>query len=278
MDSKNNLDPKVVEDFGKEWQTFNQEYLKGKDLERAFDEYFHLFPFHTLASDCKGFDMGCGSGRWARLVSPRVGHLHCIDPSPLALAQAQKNLEDCDNLSFEVASVDQSTLTNGSQDFGYCLGVLHHIPDTEAGLRVCAEKLKKGSPFLLYLYYRFDQKPFWFKMIWKVSDLARSVLSRLPFPLKRLICDLIALTVYLPMARIADGLEKMGVKVDNIPLSAYRDKPYPFLRTDALDRFGTRLEKRFTKAEIQTMMERSGFERIVFSTRTPHWVCLGYKI
>ena len=28
-----------------------------------------------------GFDMDCGSGRWAKLMAPRVGHLDCIDPS-----------------------------------------------------------------------------------------------------------------------------------------------------------------------------------------------------
>jgi len=48
------------------------------------------------------------------------------------------------------------------------------------------------------------------------------------------------------------------------------------MRTDALDRFGTRLERRFTKAEMKEMMERSGLENITFS-QTSFWTAVGYK-
>ena len=43
-------------------------------------------------------------------------------------------------------------------DFGYSLGVLHHIPDTCAGIKACARLLKRGGPFLVYLYYAFDNR------------------------------------------------------------------------------------------------------------------------
>jgi hypothetical protein len=49
------------------------------------------------------------------------------------------------------------------------------------------------------------------------------------------------------------------------------------LRTDALDRFGTRLEQRFTKDEISKMLIDSGFERIEFSDREPFWTVISYK-
>jgi hypothetical protein len=48
------------------------------------------------------------------------------------------------------------------------------------------------------------------------------------------------------------------------------------MRTDALDRFGTRLEQRFTKQEIQKMMESSGLENIKFSEDTPFWTAVGF--
>ena len=71
--------------------------------------------------------------------------------------------------------------------------------------------------------------------------------------------------------------EKLGFSVDNIPLSTYRDKSYYFMRTDSLDRFGTRLEKRFTKVEIEAMMKAAGLGDVSFSERAPHWVAIGYK-
>ena len=65
-------------------------------LDSAFDSYFHIFPFDDLAA-AEGFDMGCGSGRWAKFVAPKVGFLNCIDPSDEALEQAKLNLESAKN-------------------------------------------------------------------------------------------------------------------------------------------------------------------------------------
>ena len=81
-----------------------------------------------------GFDAGCGSGRWAALVAPRVGHLHCVDASSDALSVARRKLAGLSNVSFHDAPVDAMPLPDSSMDFGYSLGVLHHIPDTPAGL------------------------------------------------------------------------------------------------------------------------------------------------
>ena len=49
------------------------------------------------------------------------------------------------------------------------------------------------------------------------------------------------------------------------------------MRTDALDRFGTRLEQRFTRDEIKQMMHNAGLENIKFSDSKPFWVAVGFK-
>jgi hypothetical protein len=49
------------------------------------------------------------------------------------------------------------------------------------------------------------------------------------------------------------------------------------MRTDALDRFGTRLEQRFSRAEIERMMTNAGLSGINFSEREPFWVAVGRK-
>ncbi len=49
------------------------------------------------------------------------------------------------------------------------------------------------------------------------------------------------------------------------------------MRNDALDRFGTKLEQRFTKAQITEMMTKAGLVDIAFSSETPHWTALGFK-
>jgi ubiquinone/menaquinone biosynthesis C-methylase UbiE len=276
-DSNNkNIDEQVVADFGREWKHFNHKHLDDSVLNQSFRDYFNIFPIDKL-SDSEGFDMGCGSGRWAKYVAPKVKFLHCIDASNEALDQAKSNLNNYNNCDFECSSVDFSMLPDNSQDFGYSLGVLHHIPDTKAALRSCSLKLKSGAPFLLYLYYRFDNKPKWFVLIWKISDFFRRMISKLPYPLKLLISQLIAFLVYFPLARLARLFEILNKDVANFPLSEYRSKSFYMMRTDSLDRFGTRLEQRFTKNEILEMLEDTGFENITFSNKAPYWVSLAYK-
>jgi len=162
-------------------------------------------------------------------------------------------------------------------DFGYSLGVLHHVPDTQAGLDACVRKLKPGAPFLLYLYYAFDNRPAWFRLVWQMSELFRAIVSRLPHGLRYFSSQIFALFVYLPLARASWMLEKTGLNVSMIPLSTYRHRSFYTMRTDALDRFGTRLEQRFSREKINTMMLQAGLERISFSASEPFWCAIGYR-
>ena len=271
----NNLDVKTVEGFGDEWSRFDQTGMSDEDANQLFESYFSVFPWGNLPKNSVGFDLGCGSGRWAKLVAPHVGKLHCIDPS-VAIDVARKNLRTQTNCEFHQAGVDDIPIKNQSMDFGYSLGVLHHIPDTQAALTACVSKLKSGAPFLLYLYYAFDNRPVWFRMLWQVSDWIRRVVSRMPHVLRYVMSQLIAALVYWPLAQSAKLAENMGLNVNNFPLAPYRQWGFYVMRTDALDRFGTRLEQRFTKLEIKKMMEYAGLENIKLSEETPFWTVVGY--
>ena len=273
-----NVDPRTVEGFGEEWAAFTQEELDRDEQQRLFDQYFSLFPFDRLAKDAEGFDLGCGTGRWAALVAERVGCLHCIDPAAKALAVARRRLGATPNVRFHERDVDHLPLADGSQDFGYSIGVLHHIPDTKAALAACVAKLKPGAPFLVYLYYAFDNRPAWFRAVWRLSELGRRGISQLPFAARKAVTGAIAATAYWPLARAASAFEKRGRSVHNWPLAEYRYRSFYSMRTDALDRFGTRLEQRFTRADIARMMEGSGLEAIQFREGPPYWVAIGYKI
>jgi ubiquinone/menaquinone biosynthesis C-methylase UbiE len=272
-----NVDRDVVTDFGDEWARHDQMAVPHNELRRFFDEYFSIFPWHQLPPDAEGFDLGCGSGRWAWFAAAKVGRVHCIDPAAQALAVARRRLADRPNVVFHHASVDDIPLPDGSQDFGYSLGVLHHVPDTQAGIASCVRKLKPGAPLLLYLYYAFDNRPVWFKAIWRAADAARRVISVLPGGLKAALSSMIAALVYWPLSRAAGLLERLGRDVSSFPLSAYRGKSFATLLTDARDRFGTRLEKRFTREQILRMMEAAGLEKVAFREGGPYWCAVGFR-
>jgi SAM-dependent methyltransferase len=275
-----NVDAAVVEGFGREWRTFRQTEHDLTPAQRLaiFDVYFALFPWERLPPHGGvGIDVGCGSGRWAALVAPRVAHLHLLDVSDEALAVARDNLADVANVSFQLASVADMPVPDASQDFAYSLGVLHHVPDTGRAISDIARKLKPGAPLLLYLYYAFDNRPSWFRAIWSASDAVRRVVSRLPARGQWMISQAIALGVYWPLARTAWLMHRAGRLPASWPLAWYRDKSLYVMRTDAYDRFCTRLEKRFSRPEIEAMLTSAGFGDIRFSAREPFWCAVGIK-
>jgi SAM-dependent methyltransferase len=271
-----NIDSKTVAGFGDEWERFDQSGMTSQEREEIFNWYFGIFPWDRLPDDAVGCDVGCGSGRWAKVVAPKVGHLYCVDPSS-AIEVAKANLRGNANVSFHLAGVDNLPFADNTLDFAYSLGVLHHIPDTRAAMHSCVKKLKPGAPFLVYLYYAFDNRPAWFRALWKASDSVRRWIAVQPHGRRYYLSQILACLVYWPLARSAALGEKLGANVSNWPLSAYRDRSYYTMRTDALDRFGTRLEQRFTRAEIETMMQAVGLENIRFSEDVPYWCAVGTR-
>ena len=272
----NNIDENTVSSFGNEWERFDQRDMSVGESSKIFDNYFSIFPWSNIASKVEGFDVGCGSGRWASFVAPRVGRLNCIDPSS-AIDVAKEALSNFSNVTFIHRSVSDNQLQKDSQDFGYSLGVLHHVPDTQSAITSCVSFLKPGAPLLLYLYYAFDNRPWWFRVIWKISDLIRRLISKFPYAIKHILTDLIAIFVYIPLVKVSSIIEYFDFNVDSIPLSYYRNHSFYTIRTDAHDRFATPLEQRFTKAKIEKMMKESGLKDIHFSDSMPFWCVVGIK-
>lgn len=272
-----NRDDRVVKAFGEEWSRFPQTSLEAVEREAIFDDYFAIFPWEELPAGAIGADIGSGSGRWAAVVAPRVGRLTCVDASSFALEVAQRNLANQANVDFQCADVGNLPFADGELDFAYSLGVLHHVPNTEGALTNIAQALKPGGLFLVYLYYAFDNRPFWFRLLWRASDVLRRGICRFPSWLRFAVCDLIAILVYWPLARLATLLDRFGFPVRQLPLCYYRNKSFYVMRTDALDRFGTRLERRFRRDQIANMLEAAGFGDVRFSKGEPFWCAVARK-
>lgn len=274
---KDNSDSDVIDDFGDEWEAYDQSTMNYKELEKQFLDYFKLFVWDEVVSNGTGADFGCGTGRWARFVSDKVDSLICIDASSKAISVAKRNTLDKQNCHVLQGKIDALPIPDSSLDFAYSLGVLHHMPDTAAAIKNCTAKLKPGAPFLVYLYYALDNRPRWYSFLWKFSNIFRKLISKLPFIVKYTVTNIISFVVYYPLARFAFMMEKIGITVNNFPLSEYRHNSFYTMRTDALDRFGTRLENRFTQIQIKAMLENAGLIDIHFSDIAPFWCAIGIK-
>ncbi len=270
-----NIDRETIQSFGDEWLEFDE--FSDEDIRVAGDEYFDIVPESVYAGKYV-LDVGCGTGRWSKYLSGKVSALEAVDPSEAVLSAAAL-LQNNDNVRISQASAGDIPFSNNTFDFVLSLGVLHHIPDTQAAMQKCIDKLKPGGHFLVYLYYSLDNRGFFFKTLFHISNLMRNIISSFPFRLKKMVCDLLAFSLYLPFIAVARLLQSVGFMecAKRVPLSYYVGKSLYIIRNDSLDRFGTPLEKRFSRERIQHMMTGCGLSNIVFSEKEPFWHALGRK-
>ena len=161
----------IIEDFGNEWEKFDQINLINEELDEIFNDYFHIFPWEKIGKKSIGIDFGCGTGRWAKIVAPKCKSLTLLDASTKSIKVSKKMLNKFENVNFLVSDVTNTNISNKKYDFAYSLGVLHHVPNIDMALKEVNRILKQGSPFLIYLYYSFENKPKWYVLLWEFSNL-----------------------------------------------------------------------------------------------------------
>ena len=271
-----NLDEAVVNSFGEEWKKFNE--FSDAEIDKIGNMYFDIIDDKILNADTYGLDVGCGTGRWTKFLADKIGFMEAIDPSE-AIFTADKLLGKKNNVRLSMASTDNLPFEDETFDFGMSIGVLHHIPNTEQALKDCVKKIKKGGYFYIYLYYDFENRGVLFKTIFYFFNKLRYVTSKLPTRLKKIVCDLIAVFIYMPIVLVGRFFAFIGLKkiANSLPLNIYQKTSFYVVRNDALDRFGTSLEQRFSRKQITDMMTNSGLEDIVISDGLPYWHAIGKK-
>ena len=275
MATDSNRDDDVISHFAGEWKAFN--YLDSdrlEDVHEQFKAYVRPLPTELLhESNLVIADFGAGSGRWAHFLLEYASKLWHVEPGKDSFAILQQRFGKVEKVQLLNESISNNKVPEKSLDLAVSLGVLHHIPDTQLGIEDIYRRIKPGGYFLCYLYYALENKPLVYRLIWSISNKFRFGISKLPQRSRRIVCEVIATLVYLPLAKLSKLMEKLGINSKNIPLHHYRDMSFYVMRNDAYDRFGTSLEQRFTKAQISQMLEKAGFEMktLAFSDVEPFW-------
>ncbi len=91
---------------------------------------------------------------------------------------------------------------------------------------------------------------------------------------------MLSVLLYMPFVLLSRLLRFFGISkkiIKKIPLHGYEGISFYIIRNDALDRFGTPLEQRFSKADIEEMMKEAGLCDIVFGKEIPYWHAIGKK-
>jgi SAM-dependent methyltransferase len=276
IDGKN-IDNKVVNEFGDEWLKFFEQ--DDDVVKKAGEEYFDILNSDIINSKTYALDVGCGTGRWTKYLAPKIGFIEAVDPSK-AIFAADELLGDIQNVRLSQASIETLPFEDETFDFVMSIGVLHHIPDTKKALNDCVKKVKKGGYFYVYLYYNLDRRGPFYKALFELSDLVRKIVSRFPGKIKHFICDVLAVIFYMPFVWTGRLFNFLGFKnlANRMPLHGYQSRSFFTVRNDALDRFGTRLEQRFSAKEIREMMQSAGLTDIVISDGIPYYHAVGKKV
>lgn len=270
-----NLDQRVIDSFGHEWATYDYgETETSEALDAQFLAYcapIDLTQFNPKTS--LAGDFGAGSGRWSSRLSPHFSLVYALEPSDGANSVLKNKFSNDPKIVVLQETVGSNSIPLDSLDLAMSLGVLHHIPDTGLAIKDVSRRIKPEGVFLCYLYYSLENKPAYYKMIFKAVDGVRRVISALPQRVKQLVTSTIAALVYWPLARFSKVFNRFGINTSNIPLHHYADMPFVMLANDALDRFGTTLEQRFSKAEITEMLRDADFDisTLKFSEKEPFW-------
>ena len=253
--------PDIQRTFGAEWAAHGEVL---PEHEAEFAAYFDIVDLGRLAT-ARVADLGCGSGRWATFVAPRCRELVVVDFSE-AIFVARRNLRSADRVIFVMADVLDLPFRDDAFDLAYCLGVLHHTPVDALD---ATRQLRRLAPALLvYLYYSLDNRPRVYRPLLAVVTVARLALSRIRGRrVRAAVSLLLAVLVYRPLALIGQLLGERG---RHVPLAdSYAGKSIRRLQQDAYDRFFTRIEQRFSAADIRTLTDT--FSHVEISPQLPYW-------
>lgn len=102
-------------------------------------------------SDNLFVDFGCGSGRFLELVSRNGGTAIGIDSSA-AVEAAGKEFENDSNVLVVQADILACPVKNDTADFSYSIGVLHHTPNYQEGIREMSRITKPQGKVAVSVY------------------------------------------------------------------------------------------------------------------------------
>ena len=204
-----NIDNEVVMSFGEEWLKFNN--FSDEMIASGANEYFDILNERIINKNSYVMDVGCGTGRWTKYLTGKVGFIEAIDPSN-AIFAADHLLGKIENVRLTKASTETIPFADDTFDFAMSIGVLHHIPDTQQAMQDCVKKVKTGGYFYCYLYHNLEKMGWGLKMLFHISEFVRKIVCRLPSGLKSFVCDMLAIIIYMPIIFLGRLILLIGFK------------------------------------------------------------------
>jgi SAM-dependent methyltransferase len=212
-------------------------------------------------------DAGCGLGGFAEYAlawgAQRVVGVDLSEAVDAAAERVGSRLDlvqaDLHRLPFERAVFD----------LAYSIGVLHHLPDPEAGFRAVATVVRPGGYVFAWVYGRENNG--W--IVYLVDPLRRHVFRRLPRGFLRWGISLPTAAALWPLVRIAARAERM-------PYGAYlrwlSRRSFSYLHGVVFDHLVAPTSHYIRREEFERWFENAGLEVLAVTWRNRNsWRGLG---
>jgi len=247
------LKKKTANSFGFEWTRFHE--LKS---ENGFLEF--VSPIDKgFFKNKRVLDAGCGNGSYAYYAASYGAEVVAIDFSD-AVSIAQENTKNMD-VQIVRADITHPPFKEGTFDYIFSIGVLHHLPEPETGFHQLVLLLKPGGLISIWVYGRAKQ---WAAVYFYEPFI--KITHRLPHRLLYYLCYLPATIMeitncgYLLLKRI--HLKKIA---SFLPFKYYADYHFSVKLNDAFDVFATPSAQYYADDELYSWFKKNGLKKILIT-------------
>jgi SAM-dependent methyltransferase len=135
--------------FGYQQTVMNHGALDPERWHRQFASLRPVAP--DWFSGQRGIDLGCGAGRFLYCSVAYGATMVGLDLSD-AVETARRRIADTNRCLIVQGDLHRAPLPPASFDFAYSLGVLHHLPDPEAGFLALTRLVRPGGLVWCWVY------------------------------------------------------------------------------------------------------------------------------
>ena len=248
------------ESFGYQWTQFSEMAI---DFRQNFLQY--IYPVdETFFPGKLGLDLGCGFGRHIYNAAKFGAEMIGVDLSD-AIESTRANTKDLPNVHLVQANVYHLPIKPGVLDFAYSIGVLHHLPDPEAGFRCLVPLVKPGGSLFVWVYS--NSRSFLNFCLEEV----RAVTTRLPkrvqkgISLGSAVIDYAGFIGPYKAAAAIPGAKSVLEKLPMQRLRLYSAYPFQVVYADWFDRYAAPIRFYYDAGDMEEWLSRAKLARHVVS-------------